>query len=428
MDGRAAGGLHEAALGAAVGLAAVAAITYAPLTGPTLLMLVGGLAAAVLLFASPTFAAILLGASLPGLQDLTAGRLGLHVAASDIVLVLFALRLLADTAVSQRFPAMRALRPVRFPVIQYACLVGLLLILHPGIASAINSAQRLELLVLPLLVGAFVALRNDHMLVLRVYVLATTVLAVTWPVLDTLGLQGELQKNPTGQLIANAILLLVAVRELRYLLPCIPLLVVGLSLTASRGAIVTMILGVAVISFLHGGRNLRIVAPRTALIVLTAVVVFQWLPDDVASRITDYNPAAGTEARSTITAREQYQRDAEQLIVAHPWTGVGIGNYSSGNPTAKTSSNDPHNVLLLQATEGGYAFAASFILLIAGALIVLWRMRRMELAVAAGAVLIATVAHGLVDVYWVRGTPVLGWLLIGMVCGLAAKGKLESSR
>ena len=29
-------------------------------------------------------------------------------------------------------------------------------------------------------------------------------------------------------------------------------------------------------------------------------------------------------------------------------------------------------------------------------------------------------AHGLVDVYWVRVTPVLGWLLVGMVCGLYA--------
>jgi hypothetical protein len=27
------------------------------------------------------------------------------------------------------------------------------------------------------------------------------------------------------------------------------------------------------------------------------------------------------------------------------------------------------------------------------------------------------VAHGLVDVYWVRGTPILGWLLVGMACG-----------
>ena len=36
------------------------------------------------------------------------------------------------------------------------------------------------------------------------------------------------------------------------------------------------------------------------------------------------------------------------------------------------------------------------------------------------AVLLSTVAHGMVDIYWVRGTPVLGWLLVGMACGVYA--------
>ena len=50
-------------------------------------------------------------------------------------------------------------------------------------------------------------------------------------------------------------------------------------------------------------------------------------------------------------------------------------------------------------------------------------MRRVELAPVAAGVLVATVAHGLVDVYWVRVTPVLGWLLVGMVCGLYAQSR-----
>jgi hypothetical protein len=48
-------------------------------------------------------------------------------------------------------------------------------------------------------------------------------------------------------------------------------------------------------------------------------------------------------------------------------------------------------------------------------------MRQIDVAPAAAGILIATVAHGLVDVYWVRGTPVLGWLLVGMVCGGLAR-------
>jgi ABC-type amino acid transport system permease subunit len=72
-------------------------------------------------------------------------------------------------------------------------------------------------------------------------------------------------------------------------------------------------------------------------------------------------------------------------------------------------------------------FAASFILLIGGVAFALWRVRRNELAAGAAAVLVATAAHGLVDVYWVRGTPVLGWLIVGMVCGLVSKGSSEVS-
>jgi hypothetical protein len=44
-------------------------------------------------------------------------------------------------------------------------------------------------------------------------------------------------------------------------------------------------------------------------------------------------------------------------------------------------------------------------------------MRQVDVGPAAAGVLIATAAHGLVDIYWVRGTPILGWLLVGMACG-----------
>jgi hypothetical protein len=425
--GQAGSRLGEVAIAAAVGVAAAASVSYAPVTHHALILMACGLVAAVLLFASPTWAAVLLGASIPALQDLTGDRLGLHVAASDVVLVLFAIRLFADAAVSRNLPILRALRPVRFPVVQYACVIGLLLVAHPGLIPVLKSAQRLELIVLPLLIGAAVAFRNDHMLVLRVYVFATTALAVIWPVLDSLGLQGQLQKNPTGQLIANAILLLVAVRDLRPLVLCMPVLVTGLALTASRGAIISLVLGIAVIAVMYRSHNLRVIVARSVLVVVAAIVVYQWLPTEVRSHVTNYSSQVNTASSYPIYVREEYRHDAERIIAAHPWTGVGVGNYLAGNFATGTSTEDPHNVVLLQAAEGGYVFAVSFFLLIAGAAFALWRLRFVYLAPAAAGVLIATVMHGLVDVYWVRGTPVLSWLLVGMVCGLAAKRRLESS-
>ena len=80
--------------------------------------------------------------------------------------------------------------------------------------------------------------------------IATTVLAVVWPLNDL-----AMQKNPVGQLIANAILLLVAVPALRRLLPCLLLLVPGLFLTESRGAIIAAAIGIVVIVLMQGFRE-----------------------------------------------------------------------------------------------------------------------------------------------------------------------------
>jgi hypothetical protein len=421
LDGLALDRLRVLVLGIAVAGATTAAVTYAPVSSSLLIVAAAALAGAVVLFASPTLAAALLGLSIPELQDLTGGHLGVHVAASDIVLVLVTTRILADATVMRRFAAMRALRPVRLAAIQYAWFILVLLVLHASLDSGVKSLQRIELFVIPMLVGAYVAIRRDHMLLLRAYVIATTVLAIAWPILNSHGLAGQFQKNPVGQLIVGAILLLVAVRGLRRLWPCMPLLLLGLGLTASRGALLALVVGLVVLSVMSGGARRRILVTRTLALVLIGAAIYPWLPSDVTSRLTSYTTTAGVAGSFAIDVRDAYDHDAEQLISEHPWTGVGVGNYIAGSPINLTQTTDPHEVVLLEAAEGGYLFAASFIVLILGGAFALWRLRRVELAAVAAAVLLATAAHGLVDVYWVRGNPLLGFLLVGMACGLATR-------
>ena len=418
----AARGLRLCATAAAAGIAAASVVSYAPASRIVVVTALIGLGVAALVFTSQTLTAALLGASIPEVQDVTGGHLGLHVAASDVVLVLIGVRLIADVVVSRRsLGVLRSLRPVGLAAGQYASLVVLLLVLHPHLGSAAKSIQRLELFGLPLLIGAYVALRHRHLLVLRAYVLATTLLAVSWPVLNAHGLAGQFQKNPTGQLIVGAILLLVAVRPLRRLLPCMPLLVIGLALTASRGALLALVVGVLVLSLMLGGRSRRILIARTLVILLTGVVAYPLLPSGITARFTSFSGAAGTAGAYAIDVRAEYYHDAEQLIAQHPWSGIGVGNYLAGSAAEGTLTDDPHEVLLLEAAEGGYVFAASFVLLIAGIALALWRLRHNELVPVAMAVLLATLAHGLVDVYWVRATPVLGFLLAGMACGLVTQ-------
>jgi O-antigen ligase len=204
-----------------------------------------------------------------------------------------------------------------------------------------------------------------------------------------------------------------------------PLLVLGLALTASRGSVLAVAVGVAVLSVMLGGRSRRMLIARTVMILVLGLVVYQFLPGDVTAHLTDFSGTGSSSSAYNIDIRYQYDHDAEALIAEHPWIGVGVGNYLAGSAASGTQTTDPHDVILLEAAEGGYLLAASFVLLIAGAAFALWRLRWVELAPAAAGVLLATAAHGLVDVYWVRALPVLGFLLVGMVCGLAARRQRE---
>jgi hypothetical protein len=369
----------------------------------------------------PAVAAVALGASLPAFSDLAGAHAGVHVAASDLVLTLFTLVLLIEVAAQRTAGLVRSLRPISYALIPYCALLVVLVGAHPGAKSFLNTAQRFEIFLLPLLVGVFLALRQQHVRVLQAYVLACAVVAVVWP-LDHMGMQ----KNPTGQFLANAILLTLGVRELRRFVLITPLLAFGLLTTQSRGAVFALVLGIGVVLVFKRGIDVRGVIFRLAPLALAGVLVVHWMPSENRNRLTTISADAGTTSGYSIYIRDQYRRDAEQVISAHPWTGIGVGSYASGAAAGETRTTDPHNVILLEAAEGGYGLAAAFVLLVISAVIALWRLRRVPLAAAAAAVLVATAAHGLVDVYWVRGTPVLGWLLVGAVGGLALRSNASS--
>jgi lysylphosphatidylglycerol synthetase-like protein (DUF2156 family) len=289
----------------------------------------------------------------------------------------------------------------------------LLLALHPlDLGHLVKTGQRFELFLLPLAVGAFAALKERHLAVLKAYVIAATVLAAAWPLDHNLG-----QKNPVGQFIGNAILLFVALPSLRRLLPCLLILIPGLLITQSRGAILATAVGVTVVLILRGF-GLRVVLTRAIPLAVVAAVAFVLLPSAYQSRVTTLSPGQNTAGQYSIYLRQEFAADAKRIIRAHPVTGVGVGEYLAADSAITTSPvQDPHQVLYLQAAEGGYGFALSFILLIGGLAFALRRMRNLDIAAAAAGVLLATAVHGLVDVYWVRGTPVLSYLLVGMACG-----------
>jgi hypothetical protein len=377
---------------------------------------------AVWLFGRPEVGVVLLGASIPVLYDLTGGRGGFHLAFSDLLLVLVGANVLAAALLTDRSGTLHALRPLKAAVAQYGVLLVVLLIIHFSLKDLAQTGQRFELFLVPLVVGAFAAIVDRELAVLKAYVVAATALAALWPVMPSLG-----QKNPVGQMIGNALLVLFGVRRLRPYAPLALVLVPGLLLTGSRGAVVATVVGLVVILALQDSPG-RVMFTRLAAVGAVAFVAYSFLPVSLQSRLTTFAPGTGSRAAYALHIRQQYLSDAEHLIAAHPIVGVGVGNYLTGATRGVNAATDPHNVLLLQAAEGGYLFALSFLVLIFVAFRVLRRLQWVEIAPVAAGVFLATFAHGLVDVYWVRGTPMLAWLLLGMACAGVVRANVHSGQ
>lgn len=409
--------LRLAVIGSAVATAAGYVLATRSTTVAAALCL---LPAVALLVASPGPALSVLGAALPFTISLSGGSGGLEVSPSDLLLTLISGAILAPAVMTHSFPSLQAIRPVALPLALYGGFMVVLLAAHPGTSAVIQSLQRLELFLIPAVVGAFVVQRGKLEHVLRGYVLVTTLLAVVWQ-FDDLGMQ----KNPTGQFMASAILLILGVPSLRRFAPCLVVLVPGLLLTESRGSVLAAVLGVAVL-LVWRRSDLRWLLGRLVPIAAIAAIAFFFMPASTQERLTTLRGGTDSRAAYAIKIREDFAADADVLISAQPFTGYGVGNYYDASVNADLKPiEDPHQVLLLQAVEGGYAFPALFVLMIAITGFVLFRFRRIPLAGATAAIVISTAAHGIVDVYWVRGTPVLSWILVGAVCALAASRARE---
>ena len=375
-------------------------------------------------------AAILLAASLPLPLSLGGVGLGLSIAVSDVLLVLLFVVVVSQLLVSRDLRALQVLAPIRWPLGQYLAVIAVVWVAHLGFSALLQTVQRLELFLFALLVGAAIALRGDQIPVLRAYVLVTTVFAALYlPFSDGAGGLG-VQKNPAGQFIANALLVLIAVKPTRHrLLWAVPVLTLGLFWTQSRGALLSVPIGLAVLMAMHRGGTRWRTAAMLVPLSLVAAGAFALLPDEAQQRNTSFDSGTQSRAAYSLKIRDDYREEAWAIIHARPWTGIGIGNYPQGVDGMRPSTVDPHQVLLLQAAEGGYPLAVSFVVLAIGCCLVMRSKRQLSaLGGAAAAVLIGSIGHGLVDVYWVRGTPVLGWLLLGLALGATARRQAGGGR
>lgn len=402
-----------ATLAITVGVAVVSAVAgYVLVVRPTFVALMLLVPVALWLVSQRLYAITTLAVTLPYLLDVSGGLVGLNVAPSDIIMVFLIVGLLFEWVLAGAAPELRAVAPLKGVFGQYVAVLVVLLAAHPSLAGVVNTLQRVELFVFPVVIGALIVRMGRELWVLNWFVIGCTVTAGLWLAGVEFG-----NKNPMGQFMADAIIVLLAVRDVRRRLWwALPVLAAGTLWTQSRGAMVSVGVGFAAFLLVQPGARSRVRSFGLAIpLAAVSVAAFRLLPETAQQRNLTFTSADESAGAWAIRLRETYQADAWEIIHAHPWTGIGVGNYLSGSAYEGTLTNDPHQVLLQQGAEGGFGLMASYIVLIAGAVWVLWRRARSApMTPLAIAMTVAIVGHGMVDVYWLRGGPVIGWLLVGM--------------
>lgn len=289
---------------------------------------------------------------------------------------------------------------------------------HTGYAVII---QRTEIVVVWLLFGAVIATAGMLRTFLQWYVGACVVVSLLWISSPGVGAVFGMQKNSSGGYIMGALLIVVlsGIRD-RFRLPLMLLLIAGLIATGSRGSILSVCIAIAFFAFFVKQWK-RVVAPLLAA-AAAGLVAFQFLPPAAQARLLSEDEGG----QFNIDIRGLFVRDALEQWAVSPWTGVGVGNYRQrATGLQQVLGYDPHNVYVLALTEGGYLHAAAFLLLVGGTLIWVLRMPKTSLTVLAITVQVAILVHSYIDVYWVRGTPALGFVLMAAAAAASYQPKRE---
>ncbi len=138
-----------------------------------------------------------------------------------------------------------------------------------------------------------------------------------------------------------------------------PVLIAALALTRSRAALAALAVGLVVLATMRSHQWRRAAYAIGAVIVGAATVL--------AVRMT------WSDAVWSVSPRVDYAKTSVDLILAHPWLGIGWGSFASAlrDLGIEPLAVDPHNLFLHVAVEAGLPAMAVF-------LAILWTLRHRE--------------------------------------------------
>jgi len=161
-----------------------------------------------------------------------------------------------------------------------------------------------------------------------------------------------------------------------FLLPALAtvLVIAGLLLTRSKGGILAFVVALALFTAMLVLRKPLGAHRRLALAVSIPLVL---LLAGLASYATvDYGLKHGSlPGGNSMLVRWQYWEAAARMYADHPWTGIGLGNFSDYYPHYKPASalesvSDPHNILLSLIIQCGPLGLLGFLAMV---FVPLWR-------------------------------------------------------
>jgi len=215
--------------------------------------------------------------------------------------------------------------------------------------------------------------------------------------------------------------------------------VMGLAmlLTLSRGAWLGLAAALGIMSMLVSRRTAAIVALGVFLASVALLLSsFHLLPPSLVERATNFLPYVGawdithveiTPQNFALIERLAHWRAAWLMFAAHPWSGVGFGNYAVAYPAvALPDWTNPlghaHNYYLNVLAELGLGGLLAYLALWGAAFRMAWqairRNRGLERGIAAGilGMIIHLSIHNFVDNLYVHGL----YLQIAVGLGLLA--------
>lgn len=395
-------------LGALVVAAAVGLL--APTNQSAALAMVALVLALALVAASPQAFAVI---CVPGVFLIQRAGGGGGVSLSDLVMAVAAITAVLAPSLAQ---ARHRLRPLMIPLLVYLAALSVAALAHPGAGALLEILHRLELVGGAMVVGLWLVESGRATVALRLLLALACVFAAA-AVLTTLahGLSPAYplgyHKNFAGSIFSTLLIVVVCAPSV-FMLPdrvrvaCLVLLGAGLAATQSRAAALAAAIGILIwlVRTRRSGKGTR----GRGIVVILALVL------GVGAALAVRDQVRTGDQHSSINQRVDIEAIARDLWRTSPLTGVGLKFFKD----PQYGGVSQPNVIVDEAlAESGLIGAAGLIVFMGGSLVLLRRMDRSELAVAALAVTAARFTHGFADIYWVAGVTSLPWLIVGMALG-----------